>query len=104
MQCACTSMVLTRLPLTTTSRRPCACAWPEPPPAPALAPALISQPTKARRGPVFMVPLIGIAVPLVLMTVVKRAIGHPPPLTQECDHLIQDRDKVHPVSSPLRAW
>src|SRR5712691_1755595 len=68
MQCACTSMVLTRLPRTTTSRRPCACAWPEPPPAPALA--LISQPTKVRRGPVCMVPLIGIAVPLVLMTVV----------------------------------
>src|SRR5688572_23240670 len=60
-------MVLTRLPLMTTSRRPCACT--EPPPPPALAPASISQLTKARLGPVFMVPLIGISVPLVLMTV-----------------------------------
>src|SRR5262245_29435231 len=70
MQCACTSMVLTRLPLTTTSRRPCACAWLEPLPAPTLASALISQLTKARRGLVCVVSLIDIAVPLVLRTVV----------------------------------
>src|SRR2546427_11719895 len=91
MQCACTSMVLTRLPLTTTSRRPCACAWPEPPPAPALAPSLISQPTKARRGPVFMVPLIGMSVPLVLMTVVTGVRGMY--LTAPLD--AQARSKVH---------
>src|SRR5262249_23707650 len=81
MQCACTSTVLTRLPLMTTSRRPC--AWLEPPPAPASGPALISQPTKARRGPVCMASLIGMSVPLVLMTVVTwcefcQKSQHPP--------------------------
>src|SRR5919198_4367119 len=85
MQCACTSTVLTRLPLTTTSRRPCAWAWPAPPPAPALAPAPLSQPTKARRGLVCMVPLIGMSVPLVLLTVVMGG---------ECSHTSA------PVSSP----
>jgi hypothetical protein len=34
----------------------------------------------------------------------ERAIGHPPPLAQEGDHLIHDRDKVHPVSSLPDAW
>src|SRR5262249_35601315 len=28
----------------------------------------------------------------------ERTIGHPPPLAQEDDHLVQDRDKVHLVS------
>ena len=29
----------------------------------------------------------------------ERAIGYPPPLAQEGDHLIHHRHKVHPVSS-----
>src|SRR5262245_8459276 len=66
MQCACTSMVLTRLPLTTTWRRLGAGACPEPPPAPTPTSALIVQSTKARRGPVCMVSLIDMSVPFVL--------------------------------------
>src|SRR6184192_4058389 len=64
MQWAWTSMVLTRLPLTTTSRRPCACGClPEPPPGPAAAPAVISHPTKAMLAG--KSPLIGISVPSI---------------------------------------
>jgi hypothetical protein len=29
----------------------------------------------------------------------ERTIGHAAPLAQQRDHLIYDRDKVHPVSS-----
>jgi hypothetical protein len=32
----------------------------------------------------------------------EGAIGHAAPLAQESDHLIHDRDKVHPA--PLPAW
>src|SRR5690242_17854448 len=63
MQWACTSTVLTRLPATTTSRRPCACGCPPPPPAAALAPAVISHPTKAMVAG--KSPLIGISIPLL---------------------------------------
>src|ERR671914_1155848 len=68
MQCACTSTVLTRLPLITTSRRAWACTWPDPPLAPTLV--LSSQLTKAKLGPVFIIPLKGISVPLILSIVV----------------------------------
>ena len=39
----------------------------------------------------------------------ERAIRHPAPLAQQDDHLIYDRDKVHPVSSlhgarPTYSW
>ena len=33
----------------------------------------------------------------------EGAIGHAAPLAQQGDHLIHDRDKVHPVSSLLFA-
>src|SRR6202011_2193773 len=64
MQWAWTSMVLTRLPLTTTSRRPCACGCPaDPPPGPAAAPAVMSHPTKAMLAD--KSPLIGISIPVI---------------------------------------
>jgi hypothetical protein len=31
----------------------------------------------------------------------QGAIGHPAPLPQESDHLIHERDKVHPLSPCL---
>jgi hypothetical protein len=34
----------------------------------------------------------------------ERAIGHPPPLAQERDHLLHPCNKVHPLSSLVRSF
>src|SRR5947207_6556176 len=98
MQCACTSMVLMRLPLTTTSRRPCACGCPpEPPPGPPAAPAVMSHPTKTMFAG--KSPLIGISIPsideLSDFSLLRQA-SNPICLRRSSQHRNQPPDKPPP--------
>src|SRR6266446_2069041 len=101
MQCACTSMVLTRLPLTTTSRRPCAFGCPpEPPPGPAAAPAVMSHPTNAMFAG--KSPLIGISIPsideLSDFSLLRQASAIPSVYADRHNTVIKHRVNVRPES------
>jgi hypothetical protein len=47
---------------------------------------------------------IGQGLGIELKLPLQGAIGHTAPLAQQCQRLIHDRDKVHPVSSLLGVW
>jgi hypothetical protein len=47
---------------------------------------------------------IGQGLRIELKLPLQGAIGHTAPLAQQCQRLIHDRDKVHPVSSLLGVW